>query len=71
MNLSLDDRGSLITIEYCHIMLAIQKPSKSDACAAHVLPCRIHHNGPSKITKRHWQVATEKGEVLKTWPAPS
>ncbi|KPI39003.1 uncharacterized protein AB675_4522 [Cyphellophora attinorum] len=41
-------------------MLAIQKAKRADSCTANVLPCRIHHNGPTKVTKRYWQVTTEK-----------
>lgn len=46
-------------------MLAVHKTSgNSDKCALNVLPCRIQHNGPSKVTKRHWDPTTEKGRQL-------
>ena len=40
-------------------MLAIVKSSVSDKTSINILPCRINHNGPTKVTKRYWQPRTE------------
>ncbi|OQU99090.1 hypothetical protein CLAIMM_04777 [Cladophialophora immunda] len=42
-------------------MLALQRPGNSgDKCVANILPCRIHHNGPTKVTKRYWSPQVER-----------
>ncbi|KIV80918.1 hypothetical protein PV11_08383 [Exophiala sideris] len=36
-------------------MLALhQTSSSSHKSTANILPCRIHHDGPTKVTKRYW-----------------
>ena len=35
-------------------MLAISTGS-SDKTSINILPCRIHHTGPTRVTKRYWQ----------------
>jgi len=40
-------------------MLAIAKSSTSDKTSINILPCRIGHNGPTKVTRRYWQPRTE------------
>lgn len=40
-------------------MLAITKADVSDRSSINILPCRINHTGPSKVTKRHWQPRSE------------
>lgn len=35
-------------------MLAISKKASADHCIINILPCRLHHDGPTKVTKRHW-----------------
>ena len=40
-------------------MLAISKSSSFDESSVNILPCRIDHNGPAKVTKRFWQPRTE------------
>lgn len=40
-------------------MLAISKQEKTDACAVNILPCRINHDGPTKVAKRYWTTATD------------
>ncbi len=45
-------------------MLALQRVSKSsDTCTTNILPCRIHHDGPAKVTKRYWSPQAEKGTL--------
>lgn len=47
-------------------MLSIQKSIKrDDACTVNILPCRVHHNGPAKVTKRYWDPVAEKGTKSK------
>ncbi|EXJ84832.1 hypothetical protein A1O3_05505 [Capronia epimyces CBS 606.96] len=42
-------------------MLSLQRSAISaDKCTANVLPCRIHHDGPTKVTKRYWSPQGEK-----------
>ncbi|EXJ94434.1 hypothetical protein A1O1_02830 [Capronia coronata CBS 617.96] len=42
-------------------MLSLQPSANpSDRCTANVLPCRIHHDGPTKVTKRYWAPQAEK-----------
>ena len=36
-------------------MLAIVKSTDRASSNVDILPCRINHTGPGKITKRHWQ----------------
>jgi len=40
-------------------MLAISKSSAADTTSINILPCRINHDGPTKVTKRYWQPRTE------------
>ena len=40
-------------------MFTIQQSPHSDTSIINVLPCRIQHNGPAKVTKRHWCPAQE------------
>lgn len=40
-------------------MLAIREAS-DDKTSVNILPCRIDHNGPAKVTKRYWRPETEK-----------
>lgn len=40
-------------------MLAISKKEKADTCTVNIIPCRIDHNGPTKVIKRHWITTTE------------
>lgn len=35
-------------------MLAIRKASTVDKSSINILPCRINHDGPTKVTKRYW-----------------
>ncbi|EHY59344.1 hypothetical protein ABEF95_015458 [Exophiala dermatitidis] len=43
-------------------MLALKRPQDGlDSCTVNVLPCRIHHDGPTKVTKRYWCPQIEKG----------
>src|ERR1700742_4530947 len=45
-------------------MLALQHRQKDiDSCTANVLPCRIHHDGRTKVTKRYWSPHVEKGAL--------
>jgi hypothetical protein len=45
-------------------MLALQRQSKdADDCSAHILPCRIQYDGPTKVTKRYWSPQIEKGRL--------
>ncbi|KIW81985.1 hypothetical protein Z517_05011 [Fonsecaea pedrosoi CBS 271.37] len=42
-------------------MLALQRNANfTDKCVVNILPCRIHHNGPTKVTKRYWSLEAEK-----------
>ncbi|KAF7512966.1 hypothetical protein GJ744_011232 [Endocarpon pusillum] len=42
-------------------MLAVRASEKgSEKLQVNVLPCRIHRNGPSKVTKRCWCPTTEE-----------
>ncbi|KAJ4526192.1 hypothetical protein HRR83_001381 [Exophiala dermatitidis] len=42
-------------------MLALKRPQDGlDSCTVNVLPCRIHHDGPTKVTKRYWCPQIEK-----------
>jgi len=44
-------------------MLALRQPQTlPDKCSVNVLPCRIHHDGPTKVTKRYWAPVVENGE---------
>ncbi|OAP65779.1 hypothetical protein AYL99_01751 [Fonsecaea erecta] len=46
-------------------MLALQRSGNlQDKCVVNILPCRIHHNGPTKVTKRYWSPLVEKGASL-------
>ncbi|KEF54096.1 uncharacterized protein A1O9_09891 [Exophiala aquamarina CBS 119918] len=46
-------------------MLALRRPqTQLDKCSVNILPCRIHHDGPTKITKRYWAPAAEKGVII-------
>ncbi|KAI1623411.1 ribonuclease H2 subunit C [Exophiala viscosa] len=40
-------------------MLALQQ-SSAHKSTANILPCRIHHDGPTKVTKRYWSPADDK-----------
>lgn len=44
-------------------MFAIAKASKFDKTSINILPCRINHNGPTKVTKRYWQPQTEADNI--------
>ncbi|KIW21084.1 hypothetical protein PV08_01663 [Exophiala spinifera] len=45
-------------------MLALQrKSSPAGSCTANILPCRIHHDGPTKVTKRYWSPRDEKDQT--------
>lgn len=39
-----------------------QDVQSADTCTVNILPCRIHHDGPTKVTKRYWSPSTEGGE---------
>ncbi|KAJ9613462.1 hypothetical protein H2200_003404 [Cladophialophora chaetospira] len=42
-------------------MLALQRREKrTDIRTANILPCRIQHDGPLKVTKRYWSPQVEK-----------
>ncbi|KAJ9639133.1 hypothetical protein H2204_004041 [Knufia peltigerae] len=42
-------------------MLALQRRSNpAGPCTANILPCRIHHDGPTKVTKRCWSPQDEQ-----------
>ncbi|ERF74310.1 hypothetical protein EPUS_01997 [Endocarpon pusillum Z07020] len=46
-------------------MLAVRASEKgSEKLQVNVLPCRIHRNGPSKVTKRCWCPTTEEGLMI-------
>jgi ribonuclease H2 subunit C len=46
-------------------MLAIRSAkSKSEPCVPNVLPCRVNHNGPMKVTKRYWQPEKTEGKRM-------
>src|SRR5947207_1269662 len=49
-------------------MLALQRQQKEplEKCSPNVLPCRIHYDGPSKVTKRFWSPSLEIGNRT-TW----
>lgn len=36
--------------------------SRTKKCTPNVLPCRIHHSGPIKVHKRHWQPTTSESD---------
>ncbi|KIW60649.1 hypothetical protein PV05_00849 [Exophiala xenobiotica] len=41
-------------------MLALQKTSSpTRKCTTNILPCRVHHDGPIKVTKRYWSPQDE------------
>lgn len=40
-------------------MLAISQNTCSDKSVLNVLPCRIDHDGPAKVTKRYWTTRIE------------
>lgn len=46
-------------------MLAISKKETPDFCIVNILPCRINHDGITKVTKRHW-VASSEADGTKT-----
>jgi ribonuclease H2 subunit C len=47
-------------------MLAIQRSTKTaEGCTLNILPCRIHHTGPTKVTKRYWAPLDGKGQQTK------
>lgn len=35
-------------------MQAISRKEPKDACVINILPCRLHHDGPTKVSKRYW-----------------
>ncbi|OCT44849.1 ribonuclease H2 subunit C [Cladophialophora carrionii] len=42
-------------------MLALQRlDENANKRTVNILPCRIHHNGPTKVTKRYWLPQVEK-----------
>src|SRR5437763_1398465 len=45
-------------------MIALQRQQKEplEKCSPNVLPCRIHYDGPSKVTKRFWSPSLETGK---------
>lgn len=41
-------------------MLAITRSRvKPKQCTPNILPCHIRHNGPIKVTRRHWDPTVE------------
>ncbi|KAL6248154.1 hypothetical protein RBB50_004409 [Rhinocladiella similis] len=45
-------------------MLALQRKSSfAGPCTANILPCRIHHDGPIKVTRRYWSPQDEKDQT--------
>ena len=43
-------------------MLALQRREEgAERSIANVLPCRLHYDGPTKVTKRYWSPQVEKG----------
>ncbi|CAG8972193.1 hypothetical protein HYALB_00007335 [Hymenoscyphus albidus] len=50
-------------------MLAIQKSSSHKGkFTPHLLPCRIHHNGPVNASKRYWDPKTTAGVGKESKP---
>ena len=46
-------------------MLALQHTQKNpQKCSPNLLPCRINHNGPCRVTKRFWSSTSEQGQPL-------
>lgn len=51
-------------------MLAITLSTRSEKLIPNILPCRIHHSGPVKVSKRHWNPNTT-ATLTTTLPSSS
>ncbi|KAK5455904.1 hypothetical protein LTS15_005222 [Exophiala xenobiotica] len=50
-------------------MLALKKtssPTRPCKGTTNILPCRVHHDGPIKVTKRYWSPQDENGVVARS-----
>ena len=49
-------------------MPALKRPEfqEGDKCTVNIVPCRIHHDGPTRVTKRYWNPVYDQKESTRT-----